>query len=85
MNTLTQIVKIEILKPLRNHKKGEIIEVDLLTPNGEYWRRRLEDAKTDECCIVILQAKDDTPQDMIQSENEEVKKPKAKTQISKGE
>jgi len=48
-------MKIKILKALKDHKAGDIIEVSdkAGTPLDKYWRRRLKDAERDHCVEVI--------------------------------
>lgn len=55
-----EIRKIRINADLRNHKKGEIIEVEeCRTPHKEYiyWKRRLKEAEIDNCCEIYNDTK----------------------------
>lgn len=50
-------VKILVKTPLLNHKANAVITVDA-DENGKpldnYWRRRLRDAKIDNCCEIVV-------------------------------
>ena len=48
MNTL-----IQIIKPLKDKKVGDVISVNLSSPKDRYWARRLKDAEIDGCCKII--------------------------------
>jgi len=71
---------IKILKPLKNHKAGDIVEIDMSTVEGYYWERRLADAKEDNCCEIYSQ-ESEISQDMVQSKSKE----KFSNKQSKGE
>ena len=49
-------VKIKINKPFLNFAKGRILEIESDnegTPVDVFWRRRLKDAKQDNCCEIV--------------------------------
>lgn len=55
---MADIKTIKVNKPLRNHKAGEVINVDFDNyADRVYWKRRLEDAKIDECCELVVAGK----------------------------
>ncbi len=49
-------IKILIKNPMLNHKANDVIIVDADengTPLDYFWRRRLSEAKIDNCCEII--------------------------------
>jgi hypothetical protein len=54
-----EIGKLRIKKPLGIYRAGQEIEI-MLDDGGKpldlYWRRRLEDARTDGCCELLSPA-----------------------------
>jgi len=43
-------MKVIINKPLKNYAIGQIVEIN---PSEQYWAKRLEDAKIDNCIEVV--------------------------------
>lgn len=59
---------------LPNFRQGEVVVVpsdDEGTPLDQYWRRRLKDAKVDNCCEVVTES---------EPEQEREPKPQSKSQ-----
>ena len=55
---MADIKKIKVNKPLKTFKAGQVIEVDFDNYKDRiYWKRRLEDAKIDRCCELIVEGK----------------------------
>ena len=56
-------MKIEVLVKTGPHKVGDIVEVTDVkgVPTDQYWRRRLRDAKVDNCCRVVDEAQASLP------------------------
>lgn len=79
-------ILIKVLKPLKDKKAGDVIEVDDTSTEWYYWERRLEDAKTDNCCEVFKRKKEsEISQDVVQSESEQKISDKKSKVKSKGE
>jgi len=54
------IRKIEVLKAFDGHPVGAVVSVtcdQTGTPLDRNWRRRLKDAKTDNCCKILAAPK----------------------------
>ncbi len=51
--------KYVVNKPLKDHKKGDIITIETIdgVPKDLYWRRRLEEAKIDKCISIYHEEK----------------------------
>ena len=52
-------IQIEVKKDFSPYKVGDIISVvvnDDNVPLDFFWRRRLEDAKVDDCCSIVKPA-----------------------------
>lgn len=49
-------IKLKICGNVKGHTKGSEVEIEVDvdgTPNDKFWRRRLKDAKIDNCVEVI--------------------------------
>ncbi len=57
-------IQIKVNGTLPGYAKGRVITV-ACDPTGipleEYWRRRLKDAETDNCCEVVVEKREDPP------------------------
>ena len=47
-------MKVKINKPLKNYLEGQIVDIN---PSEQYWAKRLEDAKIDNCIEIIKENK----------------------------
>lgn len=55
---MADIKKIKVNKPLKNYQAGEVVEVNFDNyAEKTYWKRRLEDAKIDQCCELVKTTK----------------------------
>lgn len=55
---MADIKKIKVNKPLKNYQAGEVVEVNFDNyAEKTYWKRRLEDAKNDQCCELVKTTK----------------------------
>lgn len=43
-------MKVKINKPLKNYAVGQIVEIN---PSEQYWAKRLQDAKIDNCIEIV--------------------------------
>ena len=53
------LIQIEIKKDFAPYKVGDIISVNAgggNVPLDSFWRRRLKDAKVDDCCSIVKPA-----------------------------
>ena len=57
-------IRIKVNGTLPPHPSGTVVNVPVDeegTPLALYWRRRLKDAKVDNCCEVVLEVVPDDP------------------------
>jgi len=76
MNLWGKIMKVKINKPIFGHKVGQIIDIKTTgnnIPISIYWRRRLQDAETDNCIEIIKEK----PQKKCELSKSEAKRKKA--------
>lgn len=57
-------IKVKVLKDIPGHKAGKTVKVNVNNgiPVDHFWRRRLQDAKLDQC-VEIVKAKKSTLKD----------------------
>jgi hypothetical protein len=69
-------MKIKINKPIFGHKVGQVIDINTnenSIPTAIYWRRRLQDAKIDNC-IEIVEEKKETKETKFSKSEDKRKK-----------
>lgn len=75
------LIQIKCLKPLLHHKENEIVTVKARgdVPTDIFWRRRLHDATSDNCCKIY------TAEDAVEDKAEAEVKAKTEKKAAKAE